>query len=160
MTIHHATKDSNVAGAMPAPAEQEKFDRIPFGIGQEFTVVLFEPVERKIEVIKEIHELTGLGLKEVKALVESKRRMKPIWGGLTEDEAEAITTRIVQIGADAGYTNSKNIKGTGTTFKGTGTGIFEERRPYSRNATREQILEAIWTAREARALQIKKARSR
>src|SRR3954463_7088821 len=54
----------------------------------EFTVVLAAVGEKKIEVIKEVRALTGLGLKEAKDLVEAAP--KPVKEGVTKDEAEKV----------------------------------------------------------------------
>ena len=54
----------------------------------EFTVVLAAVGDKKIEVIKEVRALTGLGLKEAKDLVEGAP--KPVKEGVTKDEAEKI----------------------------------------------------------------------
>src|SRR5262249_42866748 len=65
-------------GAAAAPVEEKT----------EFTVVLAAHGEKKIEVIKEVRALTGLGLKEAKDLVEGAP--KPVKEGVTKDEAEKI----------------------------------------------------------------------
>ena len=54
----------------------------------EFTVVLAGAGDKKIEVIKEVRAITGLGLKEAKDLVEGAP--KPVKEGVTKDEAEKI----------------------------------------------------------------------
>src|SRR3954468_17560123 len=54
----------------------------------EFTVVLAAAGEKKIEAIKEVGALTGLGLKEAKDLVEAAP--KPVKEGVTKDEAEKV----------------------------------------------------------------------
>jgi large subunit ribosomal protein L7/L12 len=63
----------------------------------EFTVVLTSHGEKKIEVIKEVRALTGLGLKEAKELVESAP--KPVKEGVTKDEAEKIKAQLEKAGA-------------------------------------------------------------
>jgi large subunit ribosomal protein L7/L12 len=63
----------------------------------EFTVVLAAAGEKKIEVIKEVRALTGLGLKEAKDLVEGAP--KPVKEGVTKDEAEKIKTTLEKVGA-------------------------------------------------------------
>jgi large subunit ribosomal protein L7/L12 len=84
------------AGAMPggaagggaaAPAE-EKTD---------FTVTLTEIGGNKINVIKVVREITALGLKEAKDLVEGAP--KPIKEGIPKDEAEAIKKKFEEVGA-------------------------------------------------------------
>src|SRR5689334_83760 len=63
----------------------------------EFTVVLAGAGEKKIEVIKEVRALTGLGLKEAKDLVEGAP--KPVKEGVSKDEAEKIKTTLEKAGA-------------------------------------------------------------
>jgi len=73
--------------AAAAPAEEKT----------EFTVVLTAAGEKKIEVIKEVRALTGLGLKEAKDLVEGAP--KPVKEGVTKDEAEKIKAALEKAGA-------------------------------------------------------------
>jgi len=63
----------------------------------EFTVVLAAIGEKKIEVIKEVRALTGLGLKEAKDLVEGAP--KPVKEGVNKEEAEKIKTTLEKVGA-------------------------------------------------------------
>ena len=63
----------------------------------EFTVVLTAIGEKKIEVIKELRALTGLGLKEAKDLVEGAP--KPVKEGVTKDEAEKVKAQLEKAGA-------------------------------------------------------------
>ena len=63
----------------------------------EFTVVLTAAGEKKIEVIKEVRALTGLGLKEAKDLVEGAP--KPVKEGVTKDEAEKAKAQLEKAGA-------------------------------------------------------------
>ncbi|EJF80639.1 50S ribosomal protein L7/L12 [Bartonella sp. DB5-6] len=76
-----------VAGAA-APAAEEK---------TEFDVILVEGGAQKINVIKEVRALTGLGLKEAKDLVEGAP--KPIKEGASKDEAEKIKAQLEAAGA-------------------------------------------------------------
>ncbi|AGF75678.1 50S ribosomal protein L7/L12 [Bartonella vinsonii subsp. arupensis OK-94-513] len=76
-----------VAGAA-APAAEEK---------TEFDVILIEGGAQKINVIKEVRALTGLGLKEAKDLVEGAP--KPIKEGASKDEAEKIKSQLEAAGA-------------------------------------------------------------
>src|SRR5512145_1819248 len=80
-----------VGGAAPggaaAPAEEQT----------EFTVTLTEVGSNKINVIKVVREVTSLGLKEAKDLVESAP--KPIKEGVTKDEAAAIKKKFEEAGA-------------------------------------------------------------
>jgi large subunit ribosomal protein L7/L12 len=75
------------AGAAAAPAEEKT----------EFTVVLAAAGDKKIEVIKEVRALTGLGLKEAKDLVEGAP--KPVKEGVPKDEAEKIKGQLEKAGA-------------------------------------------------------------
>ncbi|OPB29367.1 50S ribosomal protein L7/L12 [Bartonella sp. WD12.1] len=76
-----------VSGAA-APAAEEKTD---------FDVILVDGGAQKINVIKEVRALTGLGLKEAKDLVEGAP--KPIKEGVSKDEAEKIKTQLEAAGA-------------------------------------------------------------
>ncbi len=78
------------AGAGPSPAEEEK---------TEFSVILKEIGENKIAVIKAVRELTTLGLKEAKDLVESAP--KPIKEGVSKEEAANIKKKLEEAGAKA-----------------------------------------------------------
>jgi large subunit ribosomal protein L7/L12 len=75
------------AAAAAAPVE-EKTD---------FTVVLAAAGEKKIEVIKEVRAITGLGLKEAKDLVEGAP--KPVKEGVNKDEADKIKAQLEKAGA-------------------------------------------------------------
>jgi len=75
------------AGAA-APAAEEK---------TEFTVVLAAAGDKKIEVIKEVRAITGLGLKEAKDLVEGAP--KPVKEGVNKAEAEEIKKKLEAAGA-------------------------------------------------------------
>ena len=74
-------------GAAAAPVEEKT----------EFNVTLTETGTDKIKVIKVVREVTSLGLKEAKDLVESAP--KPIKEGVTKDEAEAIKKKFDEVGA-------------------------------------------------------------
>ena len=63
----------------------------------EFTVVLVSAGEKKIEVIKEVRALTGLGLKEAKDLVEGAP--KTVKEGVAKDEAAKIKATLEKVGA-------------------------------------------------------------
>jgi large subunit ribosomal protein L7/L12 len=73
--------------AASAPAEEKT----------EFTVVLASIGDKKIEVIKEVRALTGLGLKEAKDLVEGAP--KPVKESVNKDEAEKIKATLEKVGA-------------------------------------------------------------
>lgn len=74
------------AGAAPAQAEEQT----------EFDVVLTGPGEKKIQVIKVVREITGLGLKEAKELVDNAP--KPVKEGIAKDEAEELLKKIEEVG--------------------------------------------------------------
>ena|SRR5215831_14618495 len=76
------------AGGGAAAAVEEK---------TEFTVVLAAAGDKKIEVIKEVRALTGLGLKEAKDLVEGAP--KPVKEGVPKDEAEKVKAQLEKAGA-------------------------------------------------------------
>ena len=63
----------------------------------EFTVVLTAAGEKKIEVIKEVRALTGLGLKEAKDLVEGAP--KPVKEGVNKEEAAKVKATLEKVGA-------------------------------------------------------------
>ena len=75
-------------GAAGAPAAEEK---------TEFTVMLTAVGDKKIEVIKEVRALTGLGLKEAKDLVEGAP--KAVKEGVNKEEADKIKTTLEKVGA-------------------------------------------------------------
>jgi len=76
------------AQAGPAAAQQEE--------KTEFNVILAETGDKKIQVIKVVRELTGLGLKEAKDLVDGAP--KPIKEDVAKAEAEAIKKKIEEVG--------------------------------------------------------------
>ncbi|MDQ6869371.1 MAG: 50S ribosomal protein L7/L12 [Pseudomonadota bacterium] len=75
------------AGAAVAPVEEQT----------EFTVILAAIGDKKIEVIKEVRAVTGLGLKEAKDLVEAAP--KPVKEGVTKEEAAKIRAALEKAGA-------------------------------------------------------------
>jgi len=75
-------------GAAAAPAAEEK---------TEFSVILTGVGANKINVIKAVREVTSLGLKEAKDLVDGAP--KPVKEGVSKDEAEAIKKKFVDAGA-------------------------------------------------------------
>jgi large subunit ribosomal protein L7/L12 len=79
---------AGAAGGAAAPAVEEK---------TEFTVVLTAAGANKINVIKAVREVTSLGLKEAKDLVDGAP--KPVKEGVSKDEAEAIKKKFVDAGA-------------------------------------------------------------
>ena len=76
------------AGAAPAAAAEEQ---------TEFTVILADMGASKVNVIKEVRAITGLGLKEAKDLVESAP--KPVKEGVSKDEAKSIKEKLEAAGA-------------------------------------------------------------
>ena len=76
------------AGAGEAAAAEEK---------DEFDVVLEGVGDKKIQVIKVVRELTALGLKEAKSLVESAPA--PVKQGIPKDEAESVKEKLEETGA-------------------------------------------------------------
>jgi large subunit ribosomal protein L7/L12 len=73
--------------AAPAPVEEKT----------EFDAILTEIGPNKINVIKVVRELTGLGLKEAKAVVDEAP--KPIKEGVSKEEAEKIAAKMAEVGA-------------------------------------------------------------
>ncbi|MDR2401064.1 MAG: 50S ribosomal protein L7/L12 [Deferribacteraceae bacterium] len=65
----------------------------------EFDVILLESGAEKVKVIKVVREITGLGLKEAKALVDEAP--KPVKTGIAKDEAEKIKASIAEAGGKA-----------------------------------------------------------
>ena len=63
----------------------------------EFTVMLAAIGDKKIEVIKEVRAITGLGLKEAKDLVEGAP--KPVKEGVSKDESEKLKAQLEKVGA-------------------------------------------------------------
>ena len=74
-------------GAAAAPVEEKT----------EFTVVLAAAGDKKIEVIKEVRAITGLGLKEAKDLVEGAP--KPVKEGVNKDDAAKLKAQLEKAGA-------------------------------------------------------------
>jgi len=73
--------------AAPAVAEKTSFD-----------VILKAPGAAKLQIVKLVKDLTGLGLKEAKELVDSSP--KPVKEGVTKDEAEALKKQLEEAGAE------------------------------------------------------------
>lgn len=78
-----------VAGAGAAEAAEEE--------KTEFDVILQAAGEKKIQVIKVVREITGLGLKEAKDLVDSAP--KAVKEGVTKEQAEEIQKKLEEVGA-------------------------------------------------------------
>ncbi|MBB5148907.1 MULTISPECIES: 50S ribosomal protein L7/L12 [Ureibacillus] len=77
-----------VGGAAAGAAAEEK---------SEFDVVLANAGDQKIKVIKVVRELTGLGLKEAKELVDNTP--KPLKEGVSKEEAEEMKAKLEEVGA-------------------------------------------------------------
>ncbi len=80
-----------VPGAAPAPAQPAAEEKT------EFDVILVNPGAQKLNVIKIVRQITGLGLKEAKDLVDSAP--KPIKEGVSKEEAEKIKKELEEAGA-------------------------------------------------------------
>jgi large subunit ribosomal protein L7/L12 len=78
------------AGGAAAPAAEEK---------TEFTVMLVSAGEQKVNVIKAVREVTGLGLKEAKDLVDGAP--KPVKEAVPKADADAILKKLIEAGAKA-----------------------------------------------------------
>ena len=78
---------SGGAAAAAAPVEEQT----------EFTVILAAVGDKKIEVIKEVRAITGLGLKEAKDLVEGAP--KPVKEGVSKDDAAKLKAQLEKVGA-------------------------------------------------------------
>jgi large subunit ribosomal protein L7/L12 len=85
-----ATGGGGGGGGAAAPAAEEK---------TEFNVVLLEAGANKVSVIKAVRELTGLGLKEAKDLVDGAP--KPVKEAIPKADAEAALKKLVEAGAKA-----------------------------------------------------------
>jgi large subunit ribosomal protein L7/L12 len=75
------------AAATAAPEEKSKFD-----------VILKNAGGQKLQIVKLVKDITGLGLKEAKAVVDAAPA--PVKEGVTKDEAEAIKNQLVDAGAE------------------------------------------------------------
>ncbi len=75
------------AEAAPAPVEEKT----------EFDAILSEVGPNKINVIKVVRELTGLGLKEAKAVVDEAP--KPVKEAVSKEEAEKVAAKLAEVGA-------------------------------------------------------------
>ncbi|MGI6605112.1 MAG: 50S ribosomal protein L7/L12 [Firmicutes bacterium] len=78
---------AGAAAAAPAEEEQTEFDVILKGVG-----------DKKIQVIKVVREITGLGLKEAKDLVDGAP--KPVKEKVSKEDAEAIKAKLTEVGAE------------------------------------------------------------
>ncbi len=78
-----------IAAGGPAPVTEEKTS---------FDVVLKSGGAQKLQVVKVVKEITGLGLKEAKDLVDGAP--KPVKEGISKEEAESIKAKLTEIGAE------------------------------------------------------------
>lgn len=78
---------ASAPGAAAAPVEEQT----------EFTVILAAVGDKKIEVIKEVRAITGLGLKEAKDLVEGAP--KPVKEAVSKDDAAKLKAQLEKVGA-------------------------------------------------------------
>ncbi|TCK62201.1 50S ribosomal protein L7/L12 [Seleniivibrio woodruffii] len=81
-----------VAAVVAAPAAAEAVEE-----QTEFSVIIKDGGEKKVQVIKVVRELTGLGLKEAKAVVDEAP--KPVKEGVTKEEAASIKAKLEEAGA-------------------------------------------------------------
>ena len=81
-------EEFGASAAAPAEAAAEKTD---------FDVILAEVGAEKIKVIKVVREITGLGLKEAKELVDGAP--KPLKEGVSKEDADAIKAQLEEVGA-------------------------------------------------------------
>ena len=89
-----------VSAAAPVAAAGPAGPAAPAAVVEEqteFTVILAKVGEKKINVIKEVRTITGLGLKEAKDLVEAAP--KPVKEGVNKDEAEKLKKQLEEQGA-------------------------------------------------------------
>lgn len=80
---------AGVAGGGEAPVAEEK---------TAFDVILKNAGGQKLQIVKLVKDITGLGLKEAKAVVDSAPA--PVKEGITKDEAETIKNQLVEAGAE------------------------------------------------------------
>ena len=83
--------------AMVAPGSAEGAPGAPAEEKTEFDVIITASGDKKIQVIKEVRAITGLGLKDAKALVDEVP--KPVKEGVAKDEAEKIKSQLEEAGA-------------------------------------------------------------
>src|ERR1700677_2709540 len=87
----------SAAAPMAAAAAPAAAAAAPAAEKTEFTVILAAAGDKKINVIKEVRAITGLGLKEAKDLVEGAP--KPVKEGVNKDEAEKVKAQLEKAGA-------------------------------------------------------------
>ena len=89
---------SAAAAVAAAPAAAAGVEQEAAAEQTEFTVVLKEFGKQKIKVIKAVREITGLGLKEAKDLVDSAP--KPVKENVPKEEAEQVREKLADVGAE------------------------------------------------------------
>ena len=101
-----AAMPTNGAGDAAAEEEQTEFDVILAGIG-----------EKKVNVIKAVRAITGLGLKEAKALVDEAPN--PVKEGVSKDEVDEIKTKLEEAGATVEVKVTKQCRRFGVVKPGS-----------------------------------------
>lgn len=86
-TVAVAAGQASAGGAQPAEQEKTTFD-----------VILKSPGGAKLQIVKLVKDITGLGLKEAKDLVDGAP--KPIKEGISKEEAESIKAQLTEAGAE------------------------------------------------------------
>jgi len=88
-----------VSAAMPVAAAAPAAAAAPEAEQTEFSVVLTAIGDKKIQVIKVVREITSLGLKEAKEVVD--KAPNPVKENIPKEEAEAIQKKLLEVGATA-----------------------------------------------------------
>lgn len=92
----HGIEPAAAAVAVAGPAASG--DAAVVAEKTEYNVILKAPGGAKLQIVKLVKELTGLGLKEAKALVDSAPA--PVKEGVSKDEAESLKTQLEEAGAE------------------------------------------------------------
>ncbi len=92
---------SAAAAVAAAPAAAATDSAAADEVKTEFDVIMSSFGEKKINVIKEVRAITGLGLKEAKELVESAGADCKVKEGVTKEEAEEVAKKLTEAGATA-----------------------------------------------------------
>jgi large subunit ribosomal protein L7/L12 len=95
--VKAAEKEFGVSAAAPVAAAPGAAAAAPAEEKTEFDVILSEIGQAKIKVIKVVREITGLGLKDAKDLVDAAP--KAVKEGVSKEEAEQIKTKLTEVGA-------------------------------------------------------------
>ncbi len=94
----HAVEDEFGVSAAAAVAVAAPTETAAVEEKTEFDVILKSAGAEKIKVIKVVREITGLGLKDAKALVDNAP--KPLKEAISKDDAEAIKAKLTEVGAE------------------------------------------------------------